>query len=113
MTVRNTEIFLCIMYLLRTRGRREAGCTDKRTTSEDVVARIIQKSPKISCTLDPIPTWFLDTCKATFTPTITPNVNSSINGAFVPELLKSISQKEEFESYAEELSFSFEPKIHI
>ena len=60
-----------------------------RETSEYDVARLIQKSPKKSCSLHPIPTWLLNKCKATFTPTITRIVNSSINLAFVAELLKS------------------------
>ena len=75
--------------------------THFRETMEDEVARIIQKSPKKGCSLDPIPTWHLNKCKATFTSAITRIVNSSINLAFVTKLLKSavhsISQKEEFE----------------
>ena len=67
----------------------QVALTHFRETLEDDVARLIQKSPKKSCSLDPIPTWLLNKCKATFTPTITRIVNSSINLAFVPELLKS------------------------
>ena len=59
----------------------QVALTHFRETSEDDAARLIQKSP--------IPTWLLNKCKATFTSTITRIVNSSINLAFVPELLKS------------------------
>ena len=48
-----------------------------RETLEDDVARLIQKSPKKSCSFDPIQTWLLNKCKATFTPTITRIVNSN------------------------------------
>ena len=67
----------------------QVALTHFRETSEYDVARLIQKSPKKSCSLDPIPTWLLNKYKATFTLTITRIVNSSINLAFVPELLKS------------------------
>ena len=67
----------------------QVALTDFREITEDEVGRTIQKSPKKSCSLDPMPTWLLNKCKTTFTPTTTLIVNSSINLAFVPELLKS------------------------
>ena len=96
----------------------QVALTHFRETSEDDVARLIQKSPKKSCSLDPIPTWLLNKCKATFTPTITRIVNSSIKFSLctrAPQISghNSVYQKEEFGSCTEELSSSFELKIHI
>ena len=60
----------------------------KETTADDIL-RIIQSSPKKSCSLDPVPTWLLTKCESAFIPIITPIINSSLTAAFVPIGLKS------------------------
>ena len=57
-------------------------------SAEDVL-KIIKKSPKKSCSIDPIPTWLLVQCQSFFIPIITTIINSSISLSYMPYSLKT------------------------
>ena len=60
-------------------------CTDISLTSiSDIKFKIIGKSPKKSCALDPIPAGFLIDILPTLLPTITKTINISLETGTVP-----------------------------
>ena len=58
-----------------------------RVTAEEV-AKVIQKSPSKSCSLDPIPTWLLKACLQVLCGTITDIINDSLSSGTVPDSMK-------------------------
>jgi len=59
-----------------------------RLASEVEVEKIISKSPKKSCDLNPLPTWLLKKCVHQFFPLITAIINRSMDESVVPQCLK-------------------------
>ena len=57
--------------------------------SEDDVTKVLLKSPKKSCILDPLPTWLLLKCKSPILPILSNIINMSISLSHIPNTLKS------------------------
>ena len=57
--------------------------------SGDDVSKLIRKTPKKTCALDPIPTWLLAKCHSEFNPIITTIINPSLELCHVSNILKS------------------------
>ena len=62
--------------------------TWSKVTAEEM-GKIISKSPKKSCPLDPIPTWMLSKSYEVLLPVITNIINLSLESGFVPPNLKT------------------------
>jgi len=62
--------------------------TEFARVSAEQVARVIQKSPPKSCSLDPIPTWLLKNCLPALCETITDIINDSLSSGTVPDTMK-------------------------
>jgi hypothetical protein len=56
--------------------------------SDEEVVKAINNAPTKSCTLDPVPTWFLKQNIQTFTPIITRIINESLSKGTFPQSLK-------------------------
>ena len=59
-----------------------------RPVTSNEVKNIIKRSPKKSCSLDPMPTWMLKECVDILLPNITNTINLSILSGNVPSELK-------------------------
>ena len=57
--------------------------------TEGEVRRLINNSPSISCSLDPVPTWLLKQYLTCLLPTITNIVNLSVSTGIVPTTMKT------------------------
>ena len=57
--------------------------------SGDDVLKLIRKSPKKTCALDPLPAWLLAKCHSEFNPIITTITNASLELCHVSNILKS------------------------
>ena len=60
-----------------------------KQVSGDDVSKLIRKSPKKTCALDPLPTWLLAKCHSEFNPIITTIINASLELCHVSNILKS------------------------
>ena len=60
-----------------------------KQVSGDDISKLIRKSPKKACALDPIPTWLLAKFHSEFNPIITTTINASLELCHVSNILES------------------------
>ena len=80
-------IIILYLYKLDIKSSHISLDTFRPATEEDVF-KIISKSPKKSCALDPIPAGFLIDILPTLLPTITKIINISLETGTVPRSMK-------------------------
>ena len=62
--------------------------TEFQLVTEDLVKTVVQKMPKKSCDLDPIPTTILYDCLDKIIPIVTCIMNKSLSSGIVPQCFK-------------------------
>ena len=89
-----------------------------KQVSGDDVSKLIRKSLKKTCFLDPLPTWLLAKCHSQFNPIIATIINASLELCHVSNILKSalvspILKKAGISLIFKNVSSCLQPEIHF